>query len=83
VNATSADSGSNKGITYKFKADATSVYNAGWNAAIDAMGLYQSGGVYYFYKYAESTYLYPSPMTPSGQGQWYNIAAGYGTISKK
>jgi len=62
---------------------AAGAYNAGWNACIDAMGLYQSGGVYYFYKYVNSTYLYPAPMTPSGQGQWYNIAAGYGTISKK
>ena len=61
----------------------TEAYNQGWNDCIDAMGLYQSGGSYYFYKYYTSTYLYPGPMLPTGQGQYYHIASGYGTISKK
>ena len=61
----------------------TEAYNQGWNDCIDAMGLYQSGGSYYFYKYYTSTYLYPGPMLPTGQGQYYQIASGYGTISKK
>ena len=59
-------------------------YNNGWNACIDTMGLYvESGQTYYYYKYYDSTYLYPGPNLPTGQGQYYKIAAGYGTISKK
>ena len=72
-----------EGSTEKARISTEATYNKGWNDCIDAMGLYSTGGVYYFYKYADNTYLYPAPMTPSGQGQWYNIAAGYGTVSKK
>lgn len=75
--------GYTRGYTAGMVAGIAAGYNQGWNECIDTMGLYQTGGTYYFYKYADSTYLYPAPMTPSGQGQWYNIAAGYGTISKK
>ena len=51
-------------------------YKAGWNDCLDACGFTNS----YFYTGAVRRYLYPGPMTPTGQGQYYDLADGYKTV---
>ena len=54
----------------------TAAYNAGWNACLDACGFENSS----FYQGATSTYLYPGPMIPAGNGRNYNVAYGYHAV---
>ena len=54
-------------------------YKAGWNECIDACGFTNA----YFYTGAVRRYLYPGPMTPTGQGQYYDLADGYKTVPAK
>ena len=54
-------------------------YKEGWNDCIDECGFTNA----YFYTGAVRRYLYPGPMTPTGQGQYYDLADGYKTVPAK